>query len=263
MKEKTKRENHQKLTAPLSGVQKALPDVLLCFGLSRCWRMVTSSQWTVRSLWQLCKQIMLRHRWPRQQHRTATSSWDPGRRRDERMDGPLTEAEDPRCGPNKDTLTHELAFFPWLLLPEVLPSIFLYMACSTSLWSEYFFTSLDSSAWIICAGRKQPFLSRHEPTWVIDSTSFLRRQFCKSSWNNWFLRTTITGLETTVLSKSGSNVWLFRQKGWKFTECWSQAVGAGNLWWLLTMLASLKSANHLTVYQERWGQRDCGLAKSQ
>ena len=36
------------------------------------------------------------------------------------------------------------------------PSIFLYMACSAPLWSEFFFTSLDSSAWMVFRKQTRP-----------------------------------------------------------------------------------------------------------
>lgn len=54
-----------------------------------------------------------------------------------------------------DNLTHEDLARCFCELPPILvglPSIFLYMACSTPLCSECFFTSLDSSAWIVCTG---------------------------------------------------------------------------------------------------------------
>lgn len=58
-----------------------------------------------------------------------------------------------KFGRTNDCLTHEdLARYFWLLLLLLvgLPSIFLYMACSAPLCSECFFTSFDSSAWIVC-----------------------------------------------------------------------------------------------------------------
>lgn len=51
------------------------------------------------------------------------------------------------------SLTHEdlaRCFRLLLLLLVGLPSIFLYMACSAPLCSECFFTSLESSEWIVC-----------------------------------------------------------------------------------------------------------------
>lgn len=52
--------------------------------------------------------------------------------------------------------THDLACLSWSLLLQVVPSIFLYMACSSPLRSEYFFTSLESSAWIVWGRKKKP-----------------------------------------------------------------------------------------------------------
>lgn len=145
--------------APSSGVQKAHPDVLLCFSLSHCCAMVTSSQWTLLSSWQQYKRKTLRRRWPLQRHWTATSSWGPGGRSSEGVGDAWSSGHtqgilEQKRG-IKNIFTHDLACLSWLLLLLVLPSIFLYMACSSPLRSEYFFTSLDSSAWMVCARRKQ------------------------------------------------------------------------------------------------------------
>lgn len=71
-------------------------------------------------------------------------------------------------------LTHEdLALCFRLLLLVGLPSIFLYMACSAPLCSECFFTSLESSEWIVC---------REETRQIGAAGSKANNQTCLKYW---------------------------------------------------------------------------------
>lgn len=66
-----------------------------------------------------------------------------------------------------NSLTHEdlaWCFCVMLLLSAGLPSIFLYMACSAPLCCEYFFTSLESSAWIVYNRKRYKVPVGHVPT---------------------------------------------------------------------------------------------------
>lgn len=170
--------------------------------------------------------------------------------------------------------THDLACLSWLQLLQVLPSIFLYMACSSPLRSECFFTSLDSSAWIVCARRKQPQYNH--------LTDLHKFQFT-------FIDS-VLGIISFFLGFTEPRAWTSSNQYHQISQAWKKtqlypscdqfliSEKMQNLhsmfnpnWWCSKSITAIANADATLMSQSHHpltaratsGQRQCGLAKSQ